>query len=128
MIEYLSHTPQWREMAVFVTEDDAQGGVDHIDAHRTVLLAVGHTAAGTTPPTRTPVFQDCSKRFPPAGHAAAKSVRCGSVGPERRVRRTSRISRRKVLPADPRLFDPAKAKEPLDPKPSPRMDDPREVK
>jgi hypothetical protein len=28
-------------MAVLVTEDDAQGGVDHIDSHRTVFLAMG---------------------------------------------------------------------------------------
>jgi hypothetical protein len=26
---------------VFVTEDDAQGGIDHVDAHRSVLLAIG---------------------------------------------------------------------------------------
>ncbi len=41
ILEYLSHSPWWREMAVFVTEDDAQGGVDHVDSHRTVLLAAG---------------------------------------------------------------------------------------
>jgi hypothetical protein len=41
ILEYLSHAPWWREMAVFVTEDDAQGGLDHVDAHRTVLLAAG---------------------------------------------------------------------------------------
>ena len=28
-------------MAVFITEDGAQGGVDHVDAHRTLLLAAG---------------------------------------------------------------------------------------
>ena len=39
ILEYLSHTPWWREMAVFVTEDDASGGVDMVDAHRTILLA-----------------------------------------------------------------------------------------
>ncbi|MEN6532137.1 MAG: bifunctional YncE family protein/alkaline phosphatase family protein, partial [Bryobacteraceae bacterium] len=38
ILEFLSNTPWWREMAVFITEDDAQGGVDHIDSHRTVLL------------------------------------------------------------------------------------------
>ena len=38
LLQYLSGTPWWREMAVFVTEDDAAGGVDHIDAHRTLLL------------------------------------------------------------------------------------------
>lgn len=41
ILQYLSHTSWWREMAVFVTEDDAQGGLDHVDAHRTVLLAAG---------------------------------------------------------------------------------------
>ncbi len=38
IIEYLSNTPYWKNMAVFVTEDDAQNGVDHIDAHRSVLM------------------------------------------------------------------------------------------
>jgi hypothetical protein len=33
-----------------------------------------------------------------------------------------------VLPIDRRLFDPAAAREPLHPKPSPRMDDPRVVR
>jgi YVTN family beta-propeller protein len=41
ILEYLSHTHWWREMAVFVTEDDAQGGLDHVDSHRTLLLAAG---------------------------------------------------------------------------------------
>ena len=30
-----------------------------------------------------------------------------------------------LLPVDPRIFVPEKAREPLDPEPSPRMDDPR---
>lgn len=41
ILEYLSHSPWWREMAVFVTEDAAAGGIDLVDAHRTVLLAAG---------------------------------------------------------------------------------------
>ena len=41
LVQYLSGTPWWREMAIFVTEDDAAGGVDHIDAHRTLLLCAG---------------------------------------------------------------------------------------
>ncbi|HVW87377.1 MAG TPA: bifunctional YncE family protein/alkaline phosphatase family protein, partial [Bryobacteraceae bacterium] len=41
ILEYLSHSPWWREMTVFVTEDDAAGGLDHIDSHRTLLLAAG---------------------------------------------------------------------------------------
>jgi hypothetical protein len=41
ILEFLSHTPWWRDMVVFVTEADAQDGLDHIDAHRTVLLMAG---------------------------------------------------------------------------------------
>ena len=37
IVEYLSTTPIWRDSALFVTEDDAQGGVDHVDAHRSIL-------------------------------------------------------------------------------------------
>jgi hypothetical protein len=40
MIEYLSPTPPWREIAVFGTEEGVQGAVDHIDASAE-LLAVG---------------------------------------------------------------------------------------
>jgi len=40
IVEFLSKTPWWREMAILVTEDDAQGGVDHVDSHRTIFLAI----------------------------------------------------------------------------------------
>lgn len=38
IISFLSKSRIWKDSAVFVTEDDAQGGRDHVDAHRTVLL------------------------------------------------------------------------------------------
>ena len=41
ILQYLSHTRWWSSMAVFVTEDDAQDGTDHLDAHRTILLCAG---------------------------------------------------------------------------------------
>ncbi|MEO7965658.1 MAG: YncE family protein, partial [Gemmatimonadaceae bacterium] len=40
MIEALSHTPFWRSTVVFVLEDDAQNGPDHVDSHRSPLLVV----------------------------------------------------------------------------------------
>ena len=40
VVEFLSHTPYWKNMAIFVTEDDPQGGVDHVDAHRSILMAI----------------------------------------------------------------------------------------
>jgi YVTN family beta-propeller protein len=41
IVEFLSHTPYWRNMAIFVTQDDAGGEPDHVDAQRSVLLVVG---------------------------------------------------------------------------------------
>ena len=38
IVEYLSHTPYWKHMLIVITEDDAQNGVDHVDAHRSLLM------------------------------------------------------------------------------------------
>ncbi len=40
IVEYLSLTPYWKNMMIVVTEDDAQNGVDHIDAHRSLLMVI----------------------------------------------------------------------------------------
>jgi YVTN family beta-propeller protein len=34
MIDYISHSPVWSSSAIFIEEDDAQNGVDHVDGHR----------------------------------------------------------------------------------------------
>jgi YVTN family beta-propeller protein len=41
LLHFLSRTPYWKNMLVIVTEDDPQGGVDHVDAHRSVLMLAG---------------------------------------------------------------------------------------
>jgi hypothetical protein len=40
LIETLSKSPIWNETAVFILEDDAQNGPDHVDAHRSNALVV----------------------------------------------------------------------------------------
>ena len=40
IVEFLSHTPYWGNMLIVITEDDAQNGVDHIDAHRSILMLI----------------------------------------------------------------------------------------
>ena len=126
IVEYLSHTPWWREMAVFVTEDDAQGGVDHIDSHRTVLLALGpycqrnyvsHTNSSFPGLLKT-IFRLLG--LPPLNLFDAAASDLSDVFTDQ-----PDFSGYEVLKEDPRLFDPATAKEPSDPKPSPRMDDPK---
>ncbi|MES1215893.1 MAG: bifunctional YncE family protein/alkaline phosphatase family protein [Bacteroidota bacterium] len=40
-VEFLSKSPIWKESAVFIVEDDAQNGPDHVDAHRTTAYVCG---------------------------------------------------------------------------------------
>ena len=40
VVEGLSKSRFWKSLAIFVVEDDAQNGSDHVDAHRTVALAI----------------------------------------------------------------------------------------
>jgi YVTN family beta-propeller protein len=39
-IDFLSHQSIWKNSVILVIEDDAQGGVDHVDAHRSTLLVI----------------------------------------------------------------------------------------
>ena len=41
ILDALSHSRWWPETAVFATESAADGGLDHIDSHRSILLAAG---------------------------------------------------------------------------------------
>jgi len=41
ILHFLSRTKYWKDMLVIITEDDPQGGEDHVDAHRSVLMMAG---------------------------------------------------------------------------------------
>ena len=40
VVEAVSKSKFWKQTAIFVVEDDAQNGPDHVDAHRTVALVI----------------------------------------------------------------------------------------
>ena len=46
VVEAVSHSPYWDDTAVFVLEDDAQDGADHVDAHRSIALAISRFSPG----------------------------------------------------------------------------------
>ena len=125
IVEYLSHSPWWKQMAVFITEDDAQGGVDHVDSHRTVLLVAGPFVKKNYVLKTNSSFPGILKTafrilgIPPLNlfdAAATDLSECFTSEPDFEPYRT--------LPVDTVLFDPLRAREPRDPEPSPRMDDP----
>jgi YVTN family beta-propeller protein len=40
LVDAVSHSSYWKDTAIFVTEDDAQNGPDHVDAHRTIASVI----------------------------------------------------------------------------------------
>jgi YVTN family beta-propeller protein len=40
IVDTISHSPFWKDSAIFVVEDDTQSGQDHVDAHRTFGLVI----------------------------------------------------------------------------------------
>jgi hypothetical protein len=40
VVEAISHSAYWDDTALFILEDDAQDGADHVDAHRSLALVV----------------------------------------------------------------------------------------
>ena len=118
IVEFLSKTPWWREMAIFVTEDDAQGGRDHIDAHRTVLMALGPYCKRNYVSHVNTSFPGMLKTIfrllglPPLNLFDAVASDLGDCFTD-----TPDYAGYQVLEEDARLFDPAEAREPLDPQP-----------
>jgi len=126
IMEYLTKSPWWKNMAVFITEDDAQGGVDHVDSHRTVMLVaspyarknyVSHVNSSFPGMLKT-VFRILG--IPPLNLYDASAADLADC-----FQSTADVTPFELQKADAIIFDPAEARDPKDPKPSPRMDDPR---
>ena len=113
IVEYLSGTEWWKQMVIFVTEDDAHGGVDHIDSHRTVLLVAGPW-----------VKKNYVSRFNSSFPGLLKTVlRLFGIGPLNLYdatatdladcfKSTPDLAPYNALTTIPDLFDPAQAREP----------------
>src|SRR5260221_7106772 len=47
VVDAVSHSPYWEDTAIFILEDDAQDGADHVDAHRSTALVISKYAPGS---------------------------------------------------------------------------------
>lgn len=50
VVEAVSHSPYWDDTAIFMLEDDAQDGADHVDAHRSTAFVISKYAPRTPQP------------------------------------------------------------------------------
>jgi YVTN family beta-propeller protein len=116
-IEFLSRTPYWKNMLVVILEDDPQGGVDHIDAHRSPLLVISpwvkkdyvshvHSSFGSVFKT----FWNTLK-MPYLNHYDAGATDLADF-----FTNQPDFTPYNAIAIDPRLFDPQKALDPFDEK------------
>ena len=50
VVDAVSHSPYWDNTAIFILEDDAQNGADHVDAHRSLALVISKYSPSSTTP------------------------------------------------------------------------------
>lgn len=116
-IEFLSKTPYWKNMAVFVTEDDPQGGVDHVDAHRSLLMVA---SPYTKKDYVSKVHYSFGSIFKTFWHILGipylNQYDAGATDLSDIFTDTPDFSPYNALQSDLRIFDPQKALTPIDEK------------
>ena len=136
VVEYLSHLPQWKNMMIVVTEDDAQGGNDHIDAHRSLLMVISPYAKRNFNSHQHYSFGSIFKTFwNVLGIPYLNQYDFGVTDMRDCFTDEPDFTPYNAVPVDPRIFDPQKALDPFDEKfdwegvkQSPKLDDPDEIK
>ncbi len=117
LVEFLSQTPYWKNMAIVVTEDDAQGGVDHVDAHRSLLMVISPYAKRDFIGHAHTSFGSIFKTFwNILGIPYLNQYDAGASDLSELFTNVPDFTPFKAIAPDPRLFDPQKAYDPLDAK------------
>jgi hypothetical protein len=122
-------------MAVFIAEDDAQNGVDHIDAHRSVLMAISPYVKRNYVSKVHYSFGSLFKTFwNILGLPYLNQYDAGATDLSDMFTGIADFTPYTALPPDIRIFDPLKALSPLDEKfdwnslkESPALDNPKDM-
>ncbi|MFM9074994.1 MAG: hypothetical protein ACKORJ_05425, partial [Bacteroidota bacterium] len=136
VVEFLSHTPYWKNMLIVVTEDDAPGGQDHVDAHRSLLMLISPYAKKNNISHRHVSFGSIFKTFwNILGMPMLNQYDAGASDLSDLFTSTPDFTPYNALPVDKRIFDPEKAMMPLDERfdwkavlESRELDDPEDMK
>lgn len=115
LVEFLSGTPYWKNMAIVVTEDDAQGGVDHVDAHRSLLMVISPYARRDYVGHQHYSFGSIFKTFwHILGLPYLNQYDAGATDMADLFTMAADTAAYRAIAPDRRLFDPQRAYDPLD--------------
>ncbi len=137
LVDTLSRTPWWREMLVIVTEDDPQGGRDHVEAHRSLLMLIGpHVKRGYVSHTLADFGSIIRLIFTVLGLPPLNQFDAAASLPlDFFAGGAPDLAPYDARPPDRRVFDPGQALKPFDRgfdwkqlAASPRLDDPEDMR
>jgi len=115
IVEFLSRTQYWKNMAIVITEDDAQNGVDHIDAHRSILMVISPYARKNYVSKVHYSFGSIFKTFwNILGLPYLNQYDAGATDLSDMFTAQPDLKPYTAVPPDLRIFDPEKALDPLD--------------
>lgn len=117
IVEFLSHTPYWKNMAIVVTEDDSQDGRDHVDAHRSILMVISPYSKKNYVGHQHYSFGSIFKTFwHILGIPYLNQYDAGATDFSDLFTSTPDFSPYEAFPVDKRVFDPEKVLKPFDEK------------
>jgi DNA-binding beta-propeller fold protein YncE len=113
LVQLFSHSPFWKDMAIFVTEDDAQDGRDHVDAHRSVLMVISpYAQRGYVSHTHTSIVSILKTFDLILNMGYLNQFDAAATGLADFFTGQPDLAPYDALPSDTRIFDPAKVQEP----------------
>ncbi len=116
IVDFLSHTPYWKNMAIFVTQDDSGGEPDHVDTQRSVLLVISPWVKHRTVSHRHTTIVSMHRTLYEILGLPALNMFDGLANDfSDCFTTTPDFTPYTHVGVDPRIFDPEKAKDPKDP-------------
>ncbi len=115
IVEFLTHTKYWKNMMIVITEDDSQNGVDHIDAHRSILMVISPWVKRNYVSTMHYSFGSIFKTFwnvlgvPYLNQYDAAAMDFGDFFMDK-----PDLTPYQAIPVDTKIFNPQKALDPFD--------------
>lgn len=136
IVEYLSQQPEWKKMAIFVTQDDSGGDGDHVDRHRSYVLGIGPwMKKGFVAHRHTSIMSIMKTIYRIFGLGPNNLFDAVATDLSEMFATTPDFAPYVHTPSDPRVFKPEDTFDPSDPqfkrrrgeRPAVSLDDPRFV-
>lgn len=117
IVEYLSRQKEWKNMAIFVTQDDPGGDNDSVDRHRSIVMAIGpYCKKGYISKEHTSIMSIIKSIYLLFGLGANNMFDAVATDLSDMFTDTPDFAPYTAVPVDPRVFVEVNTIDPTDPK------------